>query len=147
MAIVRYDPFRSLSQIQRDINQLFDRSAGDTAEDGGTYASDWSPAVDVKEESNRFVIHADVPGVKPEDIEVTMDQGILTIKGRRESETKEETERYSRVERVRGTFLRRFTLPDTADDEKISANTKDGVLEVVIPKGEKAQPKKIKVQG
>ena len=102
--------------------------------------------VDIKEEENRYVIHADVPGVDPADIEVNMENGVLSIKGERESESKEEREGYKRVERVRGSFFRRFNLPDTADAEAISAKSKDGVLEIVIPKQEKPQPKRIRIE-
>jgi len=108
--------------------------------------SDWVPAVDIREEGQRYVIHADVPGVKPEDIEVHMEDGVLTIKGQRYSESKDEREGYKRVERVRGSFFRRFSLPDTADAEAISAKSKDGVLEIIIPKQAKVMPKRIKVE-
>ena len=110
-------------------------------------AADWVPAVDIKEEDTRFVIHADVPGVDPDDIEVRMEDGVLTIKGERQSEDKEEREGYKRIERVRGSFFRRFSLPDTADAEGITAKAKNGVLEIIIPKHEKVQPRRIEVQG
>ncbi len=102
--------------------------------------------VDIKEEADKFVILADIPGVKPEDIEVNMEDGVLTIKGEKHSENKTEENGYKRVERTFGTFYRRFSLPDTADPEGITAKTKHGVLELVIPKREAAQPKKIKVE-
>ena len=92
------------------------------------------------------MIHADIPGVDPKDIDVHMENGILTIKGERQSETKEEREGYKRVERVRGSFYRRFSLPDTADAEAISAKSQHGVLEVVIPKQQKVQPRRIQVE-
>ena len=88
---------------------------------------------------------ADIPGVKPEDIEVSMDAGVLTIKGEKESETKTEKEGYKRVERSFGSFYRRFNLPDYADGDAISAKSKHGVLEVIIPKKEAVLPKKINV--
>ena len=111
-----------------------------------TTASDWVPAVDIKEEAEQFLIHADIPGVNPKDIDVHMEDGVLTISGKRESETSEDKHGYHRTERVRGTFLRRFTLPDTANAEKIVAECKHGVLEVSIPKQEKVKPKKIDVK-
>ena len=134
MSIVRYEPWGLLNQLQREIDTLFDTRRG--GEEGSPIAatSDWTPAVDIKEEADRFVIHADVPGVDPKDIEVNMENGVLTIKGQRESEKKEEREGYKRIERVRGSFFRRFSLPDTADAEKINAKAKNGVLELVIPK-------------
>jgi HSP20 family protein len=103
--------------------------------------------VDIREDKDAYVLHADVPGVDPKDIEVHMENGVLTIRGERKSETKEERENYKRVERVRGTFYRRFTLPDTADADKISAKSVNGVLEVRIPKQETVQPRRISVEG
>jgi HSP20 family protein len=107
--------------------------------------SHWSPAVDVKEEADRFVILADLPGVDPKDIEVSMENGVLSIRGERKSEKEEDRDGFHRVERVRGTFYRRFSLPDTADSERIEAHGKDGVLEIAIPKQKKVQPRKITV--
>jgi HSP20 family protein len=143
-----YDPFRMLNQIQEEMNKLFEsrvaRAAGGDL--SNVVTSEWVPAVDIKEEPNQFVILADVPGVDAKDIEITMENGVLTIKGQRATETQEEREGFTRVERVRGTFYRRFTLPDTADAEKIAAKSKNGVLELVIPKHERVQPRKITVE-
>ena len=102
--------------------------------------------MDIKEEENRFLIQADVPGVDPKDIEITMENGVLTIRGERAAEARKEGEGYTRVERVRGSFYRRFSLPDTSDAERIEAQGKNGVLEVVIPKKEKAKPKRIAIK-
>ena len=147
MALVRYEPWGMLNQLHKEINRLFDANVRPYSEEGqGVATTDWVPAVDIKEEQDRFVIHADLPGVDPQDIDVNMENGVLTIKGQRESEKKEEREGYKRVERVRGTFFRRFNLPDTADAEKISAKCRNGVLEVVIPKQEKVQPRRITVE-
>jgi len=147
MALVRYEPWGLLNQLHGEIDRLFDNRLqryGDDREQLAT--SDWVPAVDIREEEDRYVIHADVPGVKPEDIEVHMEDGVLSIKGQRESETKEEREGYKRVERVRGSFFRRFSLPDGANAEAISAKSVNGVLEIVIPKQAKVMPKRIKVE-
>ncbi len=147
MAITRYEPWSLINQLQDEINRLFEsRGLAPGREQEGTVA-DWVPAVDIREEPDRFVILADVPGVDPKDIEITMDNGVLTIKGRRETVSEEEREGYRRIERARGTFMRRFTLPDTADAEHISARSRNGVLEIVIPKHERVQPRKITVEG
>ena len=147
MAVTRYEPWSVFNQLSNELNRMFEqRPQRSTDEHGNVVASDWVPAVDIKEENQQFVIRADIPGVDPKDIDVHMEQGILSISGQRESETQEEREGYKRVERVRGSFLRRFSLPDTADAEKISAKCKNGVLEVVIPKHEKLQPRKISVE-
>ncbi|RCX31040.1 Hsp20/alpha crystallin family protein [Thioalbus denitrificans] len=145
MTIVRYDPWATLNQLQEEMNRLFKR-AGD--EDTGTVVtSDWAPPVDIKEEKDRFVLLADVPGVDPKDIEITMENGVLAIRGERKLEPEEERKGFHRMERARGVFYRRFALPDTADAEKIAASGRNGVLEVVIPKQEKVQPRKIVVEG
>ncbi len=145
MALMRYEPLNLLNQLQREVNRLFETSrSGD--EEPGHMLADWMPAVDIKEESAQFIIHADLPGVDLKDIEVTLENGVLTLKGQRATEKKDETEQYRRVERVRGTFLRRFSLPDVADADKVSAKCKDGVLEVMVPKRETAQPRRITIE-
>jgi Molecular chaperone (small heat shock protein) len=146
MAIPRYDPLNLINQLHREINQLFDPIMGRTASDS-VATSDWVPAVDIKEEKERFVIHADLPGMDPKDIEVSMENGVLTLKGERKGETDEERTGYKRMERARGTFYRRFGLPDTADADRISAKGRNGVLEITIPKLEKVQRRKITVEG
>jgi len=146
MAIVRYEPFNLLNQLQREMNRLFETTGRGGEEEGGLLLSDWAPAVDIKEEPEHFLLHADIPGVDPKDIEITMERGVLTLKGQRSAETKEETEKYRKMERVRGTFLRSFTLPEATDAEGITAKCHDGVLEVIVPKVEQAQPKRIAVE-
>ena len=147
MLLTRYEPWSAMRHLQNEMSRVFDSAAVAGAEDGSNVAtSRWTPAVDVREDAERFVITADVPGVDPEDIEVTMESGVLTIKGERKLEAKDEGGNgYRRVERVYGSFYRRFTLPDTADAEAISANGRHGVLEVVIPKRAALQPKRIAV--
>jgi len=150
MALVRYEPWNLLDRLQKEFNlqNLLDPYAREV--EGEDYSnvvtSRWRPAVDIKEEEDRFVIYADLPGVDPKNIEITMEQGVLTLKGERSEETKEEREGYKRVERVSGSFYRRFSLPDTADAERIEAEGKNGVLEITLPKQEKAQPRKITVK-
>ena len=144
MSMVRYQPYGLLNQLYREMDRAFTlpERAGDEAA-----TSDWLPAVDIKEEENAFVIHADVPGVDPKDIEVHMEDGVLSIRGERKFDSEEEKAGYKRVERVRGSFFRRFTLPDTADAENISARVEKGVLEVRIPKQERVRPRRINVEG
>ncbi|MCB1774434.1 MAG: Hsp20/alpha crystallin family protein [Gammaproteobacteria bacterium] len=144
MTLMRYEPWSLLDQMRREMERSMDTR---TAEGSSVATSDWVPAVDIKEEDSDFVIVADIPGVDPKDIEVHMDNGILTIKGEKESEKKDEREGYKRVERTFGSFYRRFSLPDTADPDRISANSNHGVLEVRIAKQEKVQPRKISVNG
>lgn len=147
MSLVRYEPWSFLNQLHGDLDRIFERRPVDDDNGSSLATSDWTPAVDIKEEDDRYVIHADVPGVDPKDIEVNMEDGVLTIRGERKAEKRDEREGYKRVERVRGSFYRRFSLPDTANADAISAKSQHGVLEVVIPKQEKLQPKRIEVQG
>ena len=141
MGIVRYEPWGLLNQLQRELKFSQDDKAGE----GSIATAEWAPAVDIREEADKFVIHADIPGVKPENIEVSMEAGVLTVKGEKESEVKTEKEGYKRVERVSGSFYRRFSLPDSADGDAINAKCKHGVLEIVIPKREAIKPKRINV--
>ncbi|MCC5812358.1 MAG: Hsp20/alpha crystallin family protein [Ectothiorhodospiraceae bacterium] len=147
MNIRRYEPWSLINQLSNEMNALMEsRSSG--LGDGSTAAtSDWIPAVDIREETDRYLIHADLPGVKAEDIDINLENGVLTLRGSRSSEQTEEDNGYKRIERVRGSFYRRFSLPDTADAEKVTASSRDGVLEIVIPKQEKMQPRRITVTG
>jgi HSP20 family protein len=142
MSMMKYEPWSLLEQMRREMDRAMDTR---TAEGSSVATSDWVPAVDIKEEKDAFVIVADIPGVEPKDIEVHMENGMLTIKGEKESEKKEEREGYKRVERSYGSFYRRFSLPDSADPDKISAKSNNGVLEVRIGKQDKVQPRKISV--
>ena len=142
MSMTRYEPWSLLEQMRREMDRAMDTR---TAEGSSVATSDWVPAVDIKEDSEAFLIMADIPGVDPKDIEVHMENGLLTIKGEKESEKKEEKAGYKRVERSYGSFYRRFSLPDTADPEKITAKSNHGVLEVRIGTHGKVQPRKISV--
>ena len=135
MTIVRYEPWGFVNRFYRN-----------AAVNPVSSAVAWLPSVDVREEENRFVVQVDLPGVDTKDIEITAEKGVLTIKGERKSESKKTEAGYERVERVAGTFLRRFTLPETAQADSITAKQVNGVLEVSIPKQAQVQPKRIEVQ-
>ena len=139
MTIVRYEPWALVGRLQRQL----DRALGDVA-DGATVS--WIPHVDVHEEAERFVVAADLPGVDGKNIEITAEKGVLTIKGERHSEMKSSKDGYERVERASGTFLRRFTLPESVDAEAIKASHVNGVLEISIPKRPTEQPRRIEIQ-
>jgi HSP20 family protein len=145
--LVRHDPWSLVNRLHGDLDRLLQTRtpAAADSDDHGT-VTDWVPAVDIKEEAERFVIQADVPGVKADDIEITMEDGVLTLRGTRNTEAREDDNGFRRIERVRGQFFRRFTLPDTADAEAIEASFKDGVLAVVIPKLPQVQPRRITVK-
>jgi len=144
--LVRNDPWSLVNRLQGDLDRLAGQSPRFLDDDTAGATTDWVPAVDIKEEDARFLIEADVPGVRPDDIEITMENGVLTLRGKRASESRTERDGYRRVERVTGRFFRRFTLPDTADAEAIEAKFNNGVLEVSIPKLPKVQPRRINVQ-
>jgi HSP20 family protein len=133
--------------LPEEIRQVFDRFLQpEDSDTSSVVTSQWAPRVDIREDEQRFVILADVPGVDPAQIEVSMDKGILTIKGEREAGGNAEPDgKFTRVERARGAFHRRFALPDSADAEGITANGKFGVLEIVIPKKAQATPRRITI--
>ena len=148
MAVVRYEPWNVVSQLQSEINRVFG-NLSDT--DSNSATSEWSPAVDVREYSNRFQLLLDVPGVDPKDVEITLDNGVLTVSGTRTEEhavsgNGSEQPQQQRIERRLGRFHRRFILPDTADADNVNASGRNGVLEIVIPKQPKAQPRRITVK-
>lgn len=147
MTLVNYDPWQRLMQLHREMDTVMNPRAGAGNDTTNAATADWVPAVDIKEEETRYVVMADIPGVDPADIEIHMDNGLLTLRGERKSENVEEKSGYKRVERSRGSFYRRFSLPDTADVDNISAKGLNGVLEITIPKQEKAQPRRIEVEG
>ncbi|HEU5398462.1 MAG TPA: Hsp20/alpha crystallin family protein [Gammaproteobacteria bacterium] len=138
MNMIRYQPWNL-------VDQLFNgHSFGFNGELNTVSA--WTPRVDVKEEAERFLIRADIPGVDPKDIEVSLENGLLTISGERKTESRDEQEGWTRVERHSGRFQRSFTLPETVDAEGVSAKGSHGVLEISIPKVAKVQPRKIEVK-
>ena len=146
MAIVRYNQLPG-RHLQDEFKQVFERLFGDAGTDpSDVVTSQWAPRVDIREEADRFVIFADIPGVDPQDIEVQMDKGILTLKGERSAEEGEEGKDYSRRERAWGAFHRRFALPDSADPDGITASGRHGVLRIDIPKRPQATPRRIQVQ-
>ena len=137
------NPWNLLDEFNREFARMLPAYADDESRVVG---SAWSPAVDIKEEDDRFVIRADIPGVSADDIDISMEKGVLTIKGERKHEAEENKEGFHRIERAYGTFMRRFSLPENVDADKISASSKDGVVELVLPKAvEDNQPKKITV--
>ncbi|MDH5473368.1 MAG: Hsp20/alpha crystallin family protein [Gammaproteobacteria bacterium] len=144
MSLRRYNPWSLFDQLQHEINQ-YSGYPVKTADDGNVVTSDWAPAVDIKEDDNAYLLIADIPGVDPKDIEIHMENGILTIKGQRESEKKTERKGYKRIEREHGVFYRRFTMPEGVNADGIEASNKNGVLTVTIPKQPATQARRITV--
>ena len=139
MAIVRWDPFRDVTSLRDEVNRLFSRTLGD----GG--AETWTPALDVLDTSEAVVVKAELPGMRPEDIDIEVDDNVLTIRGERRFEEKIEEGRFYRLERAYGHFSRSLGLPQGVRSDEISANFDRGVLEVRVPKTEEARPRKITV--
>lgn len=140
-----YEPSNLLGQLHQDLSRMFDAPWAGLSELSAAETS-WTPPVDIKEDHDHYYLKADVPGVDPKDIEITLERGVLTIAGVRQSESKEERDGYRRVERFRGRFVRAFSLPDTADGDKVDAQVKEGVLEVTINKKESSKPRRIAVR-
>lgn len=139
----RGDLFGDLTHIQQEMNRFFDEFFGENRR--GLADGVWLPAVDVSENNDEFVVRAELPGMSHEDIEINIQENILTLKGEKKQEHKEEQENFHRLERSYGAFTRSFTLPANVKADDIKANFKNGVLEVAIPKAEEAKPKKIAI--
>ncbi len=136
MKIARFEPWSYVDLLHRDLDRLAPQNA----------STHWVPAVDIIEESGRFVLRADVPGVIAEDIDVSLDGGVLTISGVRHAEDRSDDASIKRNERSSGRFFRRFTLPETTDGDGVSAKNSNGILEVSIPKQAEIQPRRIAVE-
>ncbi|PYP99342.1 MAG: molecular chaperone, partial [Acidobacteria bacterium] len=142
MAIVRFEPFRELISLQDRMNRLFNESyRSQGSEDDWALGGTWAPAVDIYEHENNIVIKAELPGVDPKDVDIRLDNNVLTVNGERKLDNEVKKENYHRVERSYGAFTRSFTLPTTVDPSGIKAEYKDGVLRVTLPKREEAKPK------
>jgi HSP20 family protein len=151
MSITRWDPFRELEDMSDRLNRVFARSALATPRGGadtreGFLSFDWAPSVDIAETPDAFEIKAELPDVRKEEVKVSVEDGQLRISGERKQEKEEKGKRFHRVERSYGSFMRTFSLPENVDDSRLSAEYKDGVLKVVLPKTEKAKPKAIAVK-
>ena len=150
MSLIVREPSQIMNRFQDEFSNFFrnfgERTSVFADEDSSVITSQWIPSVDIVENDNEFVIKADIPGVRTKDIEVSMNDGILSIKGERQSEKSEERNGYFRSECHHGTFHRRFSLPDSADPEKIVAKGRDGVLTITLGKREISKPKLIQIQ-
>jgi len=150
MALVRYEPWHVVNRLHQTLDQAFNNhfsndSALNPPEASSSPSVSWVPRVDIHEEKDRFVVLADVPGVDPKDIDITAENGVLSVRGERKVEKRETEAGYERIERVAGSFLRRFTLPEGANTEQIKAKQTNGVLEVTIPKTPAVQPRRISI--
>ena len=147
--LTRWEPFKELEDLQNRLSNIFGRTPVRRAEGKENITlAEWAPLADITEDDKEYVIKLELPEVKREDVKVTVENGVLAIAGERKFEQQHEDKKkkYHRVERAYGSFLRTFTLPEDADADQVKATFKDGVLEVHLPKGEKAKPKQIEVQ-
>ncbi len=145
MTLVRFDPFRGITGMQDRINRLFGDMSHQTGGDEAIWGA-WAPAVDIFEKEECLVLKAELPGMREKDIDVHVENGILTLSGERTREEDVKNEDYHRGERFYGSFTRTFALPTTVDVSKIRASYKDGVLELVLPKAETAKAKRIEIK-
>ena len=147
MSLVRWDPFRELEDMSERLNRVFARPAmRNNAGKENLTVADWMPVVDISETDGEYLIKAELPEVKKEDVKVTVEEGVLTIQGERRQEKEEKGKRYHRVERSYGSFVRSFTLPESVDEGGVKAEYKEGVLHLHLPKSEKVKPKAIDVK-
>jgi HSP20 family protein len=144
--LMRWDPFRELEDMSDRLNRVFARPATRTNGKEALTVADWAPTVDISETEGEYLIKAELPEVKKDDVKVTLEDGILTIQGERRREKDEKTTKYHRVERSYGSFVRSFSLPDQVDENGVKAEYKDGMLNLRIPKSEKAKPRAIEVK-
>ncbi len=147
MALVRWDPFRELEEMSDRLNRVFTRPAVRTnGNKEQLTVADWMPIVDISETDGEYLIKAELPEVKKEDVKVTVENGVLTLQGERRQDKEEKGKKYHRVERSYGSFVRSFTLPESIDESGVKAEYKDGVLNLHLPKSEKVKPKAIEVK-
>jgi HSP20 family protein len=147
MGIVRYDPFRDLRTLQEEVNRLFSTNLTRAFDDEGIGRGAWAPSVDIYENKDQIVLEAELPGMKQDDFDLSIENNIITLRGERRFEKTDDSDNYHRVERSYGSFTRSFTLPPTVSGEGAKAEYNNGVLRVTLPKREEAKSRKIEVSG
>ncbi len=139
-----WHPLKDLEEMEKRLSTLL-RTRHESEKEAMTVA-EWSPLVDISEDDKEYLVKAELPEIRKEDVKLTVQDNVLTISGERKSEKEEKTKKYHRIERAYGNFMRSFTLPEDADGAKVAAEYKDGILKVHVPKSEKAKPKSIEVK-
>ncbi len=142
----RWNPWREFDEMQKRLSSMLDLPAKANGEREQLTTSEWSPLVDISEDDKEFVVKAELPAVRKEDVKVSVEDGVLTITGERKFEKEEKDKKFHRIERSYGSFMRSFTLPEAVKAEKVAADFKDGVLHVRLPKDENAKPKAIEIK-
>src|SRR5947207_9980669 len=146
MSINRYDPFRDLRSLQDEVNRLFTSNLTRSFDDEGIARGAWSPSVDIFENKDHIVLEAELPGMNREDFELSVENNVITLRGERHFEKKDESDNYHRVERSYGSFTRSFTLPNTVSAERANAEYSNGVLRVTLPKREETKARRIEIK-
>jgi HSP20 family protein len=147
MSIVRYDPFRDLRTLQDEVNRLFSTNLSRAFGDEGIARGAWNPSVDIYENKDQIVLEAELPGMNREDFDLTVENNVITLRGERRFEKKDDGDNYHRVERSYGSFTRSFTLPQTVSAEGAQAEYRNGVLRVTLPKREEVKARRIEIAG
>ena len=145
MAIIKFDPFRDMTTLRDKMNRLFEDAFVQRGEEKEMISSAWLPAVDIYESDSELVMTAEVPGIDEKDIDISLENSVLSIKGERKFEKETKEENYHRIERSYGSFYRSFTLPSYIDSEKINAVHENGVLKITMGKKLELKPKKVKI--
>jgi HSP20 family protein len=145
MNIIKYDPFREMRSLQDEVNRLF-ASSFSRGDDNELMRGAWSPSVDIFENKDQIVLEADLPGMRPEDVDISIENNLLTIRGERRFEKKDEGDNFHRVERSYGSFARSFTLPPTVSSENANAEFENGLLRLTLAKREEAKPRRIEIK-
>ena len=146
MNLIKWDPFRELEDVSSRLNRIFGRTLGRMGSNSEMLAmADWTPSADISETNTAYLIKAEIPGVKKEDVKVSILDGMLTIQGERKMEKEEKDKKFHRIERSYGSFMRSFRLPEDADESAVKAEFKDGMLNVTLTKSAKAKPKSVNV--
>lgn len=146
MNLIKWDPLSELEAMSSRLNRIFGRTGMPSAEGHDMVkTADWTPSVDISETDKEFVIKAEIPGVKKDDVKVTVESGMLSIKGERKMEKEEKGKTFHRVECSYGSFVRSFRVPDGVDESKVKAEFKDGVINVTLPKSQKAKSKALEI--
>lgn len=145
MNVVKYDPFRDLRSLQDEMNRLFSGTFSRGSQDEVLRGA-WSPSVDIFENKNEIVLEAELPGMNPEDVNISIENNVLTLHGERRFEKKDESDNFHRVERSYGSFTRSFTLPPTVSSENANAEFQNGVLRLTLAKREEAKPRRIEIK-
>src|ERR687884_1693730 len=147
MSIVRYDPFRDLRSLQDEVNRLFTTNLSRAFGDEGIARGAWNPSVDIYENKDQIVLEAELPGMNREDFDLSIENNVITLRGERRFEKKDDSDNYHRVERSYGQFTRAFTLPQSVTAEGATAEYRNGVLRVTLPKREEVKARRIEIAG